>query len=115
MPVLGSIVNPVHFEDFDGHNFERLVFAYHCRREEWQSLEWYGQVGADLGRDIWGVSRSSESICIQCVNRSSLTLKKVQGYLAKIARAPLGIPDRFRIVTRSQVSAPLRDKIQDHA
>ena len=37
-----STVHPVHFEDFDGFQFERLVFAYHCRTEEWQPLEWYG-------------------------------------------------------------------------
>jgi hypothetical protein len=24
-------------------------------KREWCSLEWYGQVGSDLGRDIWGV------------------------------------------------------------
>ena len=46
-------VQPIHFEDFDGSQFERLVFAYHARAEKWKSLEWYGQTGSDLGRDIW--------------------------------------------------------------
>ena len=48
-------VQPIHFEDFDGLQFERLVFAYHARTEKWRALEWYGQAGSDLGRDIWGM------------------------------------------------------------
>ena len=48
-------VQPIHFEDFSGTEFERLVFAYHARTEKWLQLEWYGQVGSDLGRDIWGI------------------------------------------------------------
>jgi hypothetical protein len=55
-------VQPIHFEDFDGAQFERLVFAYHARCEEWQSLEWYGQAGSDLGRDIWGIRHNGESV-----------------------------------------------------
>ena len=35
----------------------RLVYAYLIRAERRLSLEWYGQVGSDLGRDIWGSSR----------------------------------------------------------
>lgn len=52
MPKPATYVQPVHFEDFDGVQFERLVFAYHARTESWKSLEWYGQTGSDLGRDI---------------------------------------------------------------
>jgi hypothetical protein len=51
MPKPTSYVQPIHFEDFDGAQFERLVFAYHARAESWKSLEWYGQAGSDLGRD----------------------------------------------------------------
>jgi hypothetical protein len=50
-----AYVQPIHFENFDGSQFERLVFAYHARTGKWKSLEWYGQTGSDLGRDIWGV------------------------------------------------------------
>jgi hypothetical protein len=46
MPNPASYVQPIHFEDFDGSQFERLVFAYHWRSENWRSLEWYGQVGS---------------------------------------------------------------------
>jgi hypothetical protein len=42
MSVLSKYLRPVHFEDFDGLQFERLVFAYHARAEKWHSLEWYG-------------------------------------------------------------------------
>jgi len=38
-----AYVQPIHFEDFDGSQFERLVFAYHARTGKWKSLEWYGK------------------------------------------------------------------------
>jgi hypothetical protein len=28
-----AYIQPIQFEDFDGSQFERLVFAYHARRE----------------------------------------------------------------------------------
>src|SRR6266516_2952462 len=109
MPKPASYVQPIHFEDFDGSQFERLVFAYHWRSDPWRSLEWYGQTGSDLGRDIWGVRANDkqvgESICIQCVNRKSLTFAKAAKDLAKVLKAPKGTPERFRIVAASKVSA----------
>jgi hypothetical protein len=107
-------VKRVHFEDFDGSEFERLVFAYHWRTDAWRSLEWYGQTGSDLGRDIWGVRENEESVCIQCVNRKQLIFTKATTDIAKVLKAPNGVPDRFRIVTQGTVSAPLRDKIKAH-
>ena len=62
MPMPAKYVQPVHFEDFDGTQFERLVFAYHARVEKWRSLEWYGQSGSDLGRDVWGVREDGETV-----------------------------------------------------
>jgi hypothetical protein len=118
MPLPAKYVQPVHFEDFDGSQFERLVFAYHARTEKWRSLEWYGQTGTDLGRDIWGVrdtgEGAGESICVQCVNRGRLTLAKATSDLAKVLKADNGTPQRFRIVARSPVSATMRDKIKAH-
>jgi hypothetical protein len=114
MPNPSTYVHPIHFEDFDGFQFERLVFAYHARAERWQSLEWYGQTGSDLGRDIWGVREDGKSVCIQCVNRSKLTFAKVKDDLAKVLRAAQGVPDRFRIVARDSISADMRDKIKAH-
>jgi hypothetical protein len=119
MPKPAKYVQPIHFEDFDGTQFERLVFAYHARTDTWRSLEWYGQVGSDLGRDIWGIRDDGtpigESICIQCVNRKNLTFTKAKEDLAKVLGAVNGVPKRFRVVTRSKVSAGLRDKIKSHA
>lgn len=52
MPKPTAAVHSLHFEDLDGPEFERFVFAYHWRNDDWRSLEWYGQVGSDLERDI---------------------------------------------------------------
>lgn len=116
MPRPASSVHPIHFEDYDGTAFERLVFAYHWRSDAWRSLEWYGQAGSDLGRDIWGVrennGKDGEFVCIQCVNRKQLTFTKAATDIAKVLKAPNGIPSRFRIVAQRRVSATLRDKIR---
>ena len=116
MPNPASYVQQIHFEDFDGSQFERLVFAYHWRSEKWRSLEWYGQTGSDLGRDIWGVRKNGtadgESICIQCVNRTRLTFAKAADDIARVLKAENGTPHQFRIVARSNVSAGMRDKIK---
>jgi len=109
---------PIHFEDFDGLQFERLVFAYHARTERWRSLEWYGQSGSDSGRDIWGVREdgtgTGESVCVQCVNRTKLTFAKIRTDISKVLKATNGAPQRFRIVTAANVSAAMRDKIKKH-
>jgi hypothetical protein len=119
MPKPARYVQPIHFEDFDGAQFERLVFAYHAHTESWKSLEWYGQVGSDLGRDIWGIREdgtlSGESVCIQCVNRKNLTFAKAKVDIDKVLHADNGVPKRFRVVARSKVSADMRDKIKSHA
>jgi hypothetical protein len=118
MPKPASSVHPIHFEDYDGAAFERLVFAYHWRSDVWRSLEWYGQAGSDLGRDIWGIrqieTKDGESVCIQCVNRKQLTFSKAATDIAKVLRAPNGVPSGFRIVAQGRVSAKLRDKIKRH-
>jgi hypothetical protein len=95
MPNPATYVQPIHFEDFDSVQFERLVFAFHSRAEKWKTLEWYGQAGGDLGRDIWGVREDGESVCIQCVNRSSLTFAKIRDDLAKVLRSVNGVPAHF--------------------
>lgn len=110
-------VQSVHFEDFGGLQFERLVFAYHARVGKWRTLEWYGQTGSDLGRDIWGVrddgTLAGESVCVQCVNRGRLTFAKVASDIIKVLSAGSGTPQRFRVVTRSTVSAAMRTKIRN--
>lgn len=114
MPEPSIHVKRVHFEDFDGSEFERLVFAYHWRSDDWRSLEWYGQTGGDLGRDIWGVRRSGETVCIQCVNRKNLTFAKIANDIAKVLKAAHGVPHRFRVVAQSTISAKMRDRIKKH-
>ena len=118
MPKPASTVHAVHFEDLDGSQFERLVFAYHWRTDDWRSLEWYGQAGSDLGRDVWGVreneAQQQESVCIQCVNRKQLTFDKAEKDIAKVLKAPNGVPYRFRIVAQCNISATLRDRIKKH-
>ena len=118
MPKPTTAVHSIHFEDFDGSEFERLVFAYHWRSDDWRSLEWYGQVGSDLGRDIWGVredgTKNGESFCVQCVNRKDLTFRKVAADISKVLKAPNGVPKRFRVVARCKIAAQMRDKIKNH-
>lgn len=114
MPKPSTYVHRVHFEDFDGFQFERLVFAYHARSEKWQSLEWYGQTGSDLGRDIWGVREHGQTVCIQCANRTRLTFAKVQEDLTKVLKAVRKAPRCFRVVAGGSVSAKMRDRIKAH-
>jgi hypothetical protein len=114
VPKPSSSVRPVHFEDFSGAEFERLVFAYHCRVEQWKSIEWYGQAGSDLGRDIWGGRPNGDTLCIQCVNRENLTLSKVLSDLSKVLSGPNGIPIEFRFVARAKISSKRRDKIKEY-
>lgn len=77
------------------------MFAYHARTAQWLSLEWYGQTGTVLGRDIWGEREvgqcRGDTICVQCVNRGRLTFAKAESDLAKVLRAGNGTPQRFRL------------------
>jgi hypothetical protein len=109
-------VKPFHFEDFDGHEFERLAFAYLLRTERWRSLEWYGEVGSDMGRDIWGVvedARRGVTVCVQCANRKDLAFEKVSEDVEKLLKAPRGKPDKFLLVTSASPSAKFRDRLQE--
>lgn len=108
-------VQPIHFEDFSGVQFERLVFAYHVRVGKWKSVEWYGQVGSDLGRDIWASDDTGHNICIQCANRKPLAFAKIEADIKKVVTAYKGAPDVFRIVAGWKISANMRDKIQKSA
>lgn len=108
-------VQPVHFEDFNGHQFERLVFAYHLRTDEWRTLDWCGQSGGDQGRDIWGERRRGGTLCIQCANRKSVTATKMLRDIDKMLSDKNMRPDAVLIVCASNVSARLRDKVKKYA
>ena len=69
--MLQKTVSKIHFEDFGGFGFERLVFAYMARLKNWSSLEWRRQTGKDKVRDIWGIHKG-ETYCYQCANYKSL-------------------------------------------
>lgn len=113
--MLHLTVRRVHFEDLEGHEFERLVFAYLLRTDDWISLEWHGQVGDDGGRDIWGVREKDvfprgQKVCVACANFTTMTFKKFKDDLAKVLAGPNGKPDAYIAVCGGKVSAALRDK-----
>jgi hypothetical protein len=112
------LVRRIHFEDYGGAEFERLVFAYHVRAG-WQGLEWYGQTGSDQGRDILGSEIIEDGhprkTVIQCVNRGNLARAKALNDMRRAMLAPGGPPEAFKFVTRAGVSASLRDAVREAA
>jgi hypothetical protein len=118
MTVPSSLVQKIHFEDFGGPEFERLVFAYHLRAA-WTDVAWYGQTGSDHGRDIIGTElldgEPPRRTVIQCVNRNAMTQKKAEDDLNAAFAAPTGPPDAFKFVVRGAVSATRRDAINKAA
>ncbi|HVC60309.1 MAG TPA: hypothetical protein VND19_08135 [Acetobacteraceae bacterium] len=112
--MIARAVRPIHFEDFAGADFERLVFAYHLH-DGWSELAWYGQTGSDQGRDIIGMQpfddRPSRRTVIRCVNRNSLAQSKAERGMTAAARAPTGRIDAFQFVCRSAVSAERRGAV----
>ncbi len=112
MPMI--TVKPIHFEDYDGLEFERLVFAY-LLRAGWRDVAWYGQTGSDLGRDIIATELFDDvpdrRTVVQCVNRKVLTLEKAKRDMTRAAAADAGALDAFLLVCRAKVSAEQRDKV----
>ncbi len=110
---------PIHFEDRSGTEFERLCFAYILRMEDWDTIDWYGQLGGDNGRDIWatcaGHRAQPEAYCFQCANRRRLEFQKASSDIDKVLRGPNGIPNRFIIIVGGKVSASMRDRIRQYA
>lgn len=111
-------VSPIHFEDYSGIQFERLVFAYHVRAG-WRDLAWRGQSGGDQGRDISGVEpfddQPARKTIIQCANRDTLTLAKAEADMIKAVNAAGGKPDAFKFVSRGTVSDTNRTRIEQAA
>ena|SRR3989344_966214 len=115
---IARTVRPIHFEDFGGAEFERLVFAYHLC-DGWTDLAWFGQTGSDQGRDIIGIhpfdDQPDERTVIQCVNRDRLTQAKAEKDMAAAVNAATGKPDAFKFVCRGNVSAQRRDEVHSAA
>jgi hypothetical protein len=113
-------VHRICFDDLSGNEFERLVFAYLLRTNDWTSLEWYGQAGGDAGRDIWGVRENDlfpagQKICVLCANWQKLTITKAKKDLGKLKASATGLPDKCIVIGGGIISADLRDKIKPAA
>jgi len=104
-------VQPIHFEDFSGHQFERLCFAHLLRRYPNACFDWYGQLGSDRGRDIVCTEPDGSVRVYQCANVRRLPLKKAQDDLVKIAHGPIALRTRFCLISGGPISAPQKDKI----
>lgn len=115
---MASTVHPIHFEDYSGVQFERLVFAYHVRAG-WRDLVWHGQSGGDQGRDIVGVEefddRPARRTMIQCANRDALTLAKAKADMGKAVKVVDERLDAFKFVCRGAVSDTSRTRITEGA
>jgi hypothetical protein len=112
-----ATVHRIRFDDLSGNEFERLVFAFLLRTNDWISLDWYGQAGGDSGRDIWGVREhdlfpSGQKVCALCANWQKLTLAKSKKDLRKLQASATGLPDRCVVIGGGIISADLRDKIK---
>ncbi|NJO16456.1 MAG: hypothetical protein HC877_12150 [Thioploca sp.] len=111
-------VQPIHFEDRSGQDFERLTFAYLLRIEEWDTIDWYGQLGSDRGHDIWGVlsnRRWNSTICYQCANHQRIVFKKAQEDIDKICAGPNQTPFKFVLIVGGKVSANMKARVIAYA
>lgn len=115
---IARIVRPIHFEDFSGTEFERLVFA-HRLCDGWTDLAWFSQTGSDQGRDIIGTrpfdDQRDERTAIQCVNCGDLIKAKAEKGMAAAVNAVTGKPDVFKFACRASVSAQRRDEVRSAA
>jgi len=111
-------VQPIHFEDWSGQEFERLAFAYILRVEEWDTIDWYGQLGSDRGRDIWGVLSNrgwNSNVCYQCANHQKIGFNKAKEDIDKICSGPNEIPAKFVLIVGGKVSANMKSRIATYA
>lgn len=112
-PHIQKTVQPIHFDDYSGSQFERLAFAYVLRSKKWDGTpEWIGQVGSDGGRDIWAVF-SSESYCYACANFKSPTFTKAKSDIDRLKEEG-HIPNNLVVLFGGSVNAGLRSKIKDY-
>ena len=99
-------VHPFNFENLKSSDFERLVFAFLCRRWAWKALDWYGQLGADGGRDIIGVREDEwgrdEAVVVAWANWQRLTAEKARSdlddLLSDVGKDPVAIRKQVRLL-----------------
>ncbi len=110
-----KIVLPIHFEDRSGSEFERLCFAYICNIKNWTSIDWYGQLGKDRGRDIWAITNDdygqAETYCYQCANHRSLKFNKAKEDIDKVVSGPNKTPNNFILITGGKISASMKERV----
>jgi hypothetical protein len=111
--ILQSQVGPVHFADYSGTQFERLVFAF-ALRTGWSDVRWLGEGGGDGGRDIWCTAEDGTATVILCANHRRLSFTKASSDLKKLTKLATR-PDKTLLVTGGRVSAVLREKIEAEA
>lgn len=112
------VVQRIHFEDRSGLEFERLAFAHILRVEKWEAIDWYGQLGSDRGRDIWGKLSNRDrhsTVCYQCANHQRLVFNKAKEDIDKVCSGPNKIPHRFVLIVGGKVSANMRTRIATYA
>lgn len=107
------MVDPLHFEDLSGTQFEKLVYALVAKMKSWDKLEWMGQVGADGGTDITG-SLLGITYRYQCANHKRLVARKVIEDIDKLANSGIKI-DHFIVVCGGVISNKARSSIIDYA
>jgi hypothetical protein len=114
-----ATVHPLDFSQLSGTDFERLVFAFLWRRWPWSQLDWYGQLGDDQGRDIWGYRENDwgapELVVVACANWQRLTVTKAKGDIDKIVAGPRGCPMHLIFVAGGKVSGDLKTRVTDYA
>ncbi len=112
-PATNSQVHPVHFDDYSGKQFERLVFAF-ALRTGWVHVEWLGETGGDSGRDIWCTADDGATTVILCANFKVLPLRKVVSDLDKLAALKTK-PDAVIVAAGGNVSPKMKEKIKGQA
>lgn len=114
-----STVHPLDFSQLPGADFERLVFAFLWRRWPWSQLDWYGQLGDDQGRDIWGHRENDwgkpELVVVACANWQRLTFNKAKKDIDKIMAGPHGSPAHLIVVAGGKVSSDLKTRVTNYA
>lgn len=103
--------HPIHFEDYSGQQFERLCFAYLLRRPDFLSVDWYGQLGRDRGRDIICEHLDGSTHIYQCANYRKLPKRKVIEDLQKLAKAHRSKDAKFCLIVACSLSSQMKDDI----
>ncbi len=120
MPItFTNSVHPINFSELSGREFERLVFATLLRMHSWHTLDWFGQVGGDEGRDIWGIRDddygSNVTVIVACANWKSFTSKKGNSDIDKIVKGLPERPHEVILVAGKSVSGAVKEKCKKHA